>query len=62
MTRSLQNAVVTNWYKKDIASDRMLNFLSNHSHNMKEEVCKEYTKRKLLTTNWIFHEWTLQKV
>lgn len=40
----------------------MLHFHSNNPENIKEEVCKEYTKIKLLTTNWIFHEWTLHKV
>lgn len=62
LTRSRQNQIITNWYKKDIASDRMLNYLSNHPNNMKKEVCKEYIKKKLLMTSWIFHEWTLQKV
>lgn len=62
LTGSLNNAVITNWYKKDIASDSMLNYFSNHPIAMKEEVMKEYVKRKLLTTNLIFREWTLHKV
>lgn len=30
ITRSLHNSLYTNWYKKDVAPKRMLNYHSNH--------------------------------
>lgn len=62
LTRSLENIIITNWYNKDIASDRIINFMSNPPIKMITEVAKEYIRRRLITTNLIFHEWTLKKV
>lgn len=38
LTRSLENHIITNWCKKDIASDRIINYLSNHPIKMKTKV------------------------
>lgn len=61
LTRSLENIIITDWYNKDIASDRIINFMSNPPIKMITEVAKEYIRRRLIITNFIFHEWTLKK-
>lgn len=39
------NTVHTNWYRKEISSGRILNFMSSHPYNMKRNVATAFAKR-----------------
>lgn len=62
LTRTPEQDIVRNWYKKDIASDRLLNYNSDHPDKMKTEVVKEYIKAKIKITSPICHKSTLKKL
>ena len=46
--------VITNWFSKDISSNRMLSFLSNHPLSMKQNIITSFAKRVLTLSDPIF--------
>ncbi|XP_037051685.1 uncharacterized protein LOC119085393 [Bradysia coprophila] len=48
------NKVITNWFHKDISSNRMLSFLSNHPASMKQNIIISFAKRVLVLSDPIF--------
>ncbi|CAD7078351.1 unnamed protein product [Hermetia illucens] len=62
ITRSPHNTLYTNWFKKQTASDRMLNFHSNHPKQMVRETATEYISTKIRLTSPLFLDWTITKL
>lgn len=46
--------VITNWYHKEISSNRILSFLSNHPTSMKQNIITSFAKRVLTLSDPIF--------
>lgn len=46
--------VITNWFHKDISSNRMLSFLSNHPLSLKQNIITSFAKRVLTLSDPIF--------
>jgi hypothetical protein len=51
-----ENSIITNWYKKEIAKGRMLNFHSNHTYQIKINTAKGFLRRIFGLSNKCF--WT----
>lgn len=49
------NILHTNWYRKSIASGRVLNYLSSHPYNMKRSVATSFAKRVIRLSNKRYH-------
>jgi len=47
----LNNSLKTKWHKKDIASNRLLNYYSNHPSHMKQNTIKNLINKALLLTD-----------
>lgn len=41
--------IITNWHTKETSSDRLLNFLSFHPYNMKNNIAKSFVSRVSLS-------------
>lgn len=54
--RNINNTIETNWYCKPISSNRILNFLSNHSRSMKINTAKSFAKRVIFLSHHKFHK------
>lgn len=52
-----ENKIITNWYKKSYASDRLLNYFSAHKHTMIMNVARAHIRTILnLSDGEFFHE------
>lgn len=49
------NSVHTNWYKKPIASGRLLNFLSSHPYDVKRGIATAFAKRVISLSHPKYH-------
>jgi len=49
------NRLITNWYRKPTSSDRILNFKSNHSLQLKRNIVFNLVDRAVLLSDDVFH-------
>lgn len=49
------NTLHTNWYRKEIASGRILNYLSSHPYNMKRSIATAFAKRVIRLSHEKYH-------
>lgn len=49
------NTVHTNWYKKPIASGRLLNYLSSHPNNVKKNIATAFAQRVIRLSHPKYH-------
>lgn len=54
--------LITNWYTKPIASNRILNFYSNHPPKMIQNTAKAFVTKVLNYSDPVFHAENLSKV
>lgn len=54
--------IITNWYTKPIASNRILNYCSTHPKNMITNVAKSMVKKVIEYSDEQFHQQNLEKV
>lgn len=57
-----ENKLKTNWYHKEIASNRILNFHAKHPKNMVRNVAKAFIRRVFSVSHNSFHEENLKRV
>lgn len=56
------NIVKSEWYKKDIASDTLLNFISTHPYQIKKNVAHSFIKRVLYLSDSEFRQKNISKI
>lgn len=56
------NNLITNWYQKETAAKKALNFLSNHSLQMEKNVAYNMLYRATTLSNEEFHDENIEKV
>lgn len=57
-----EGKVITNWFHKPIASNRMLNFYSNHPRSMKYNVAKSFIRKVFRMSHIDFWNENLQRI
>ena len=60
--RNSTGGIMTNWYHKPIASNRLLNFYSNHPHKMKMNVAKAFIRKVFRVSHKSFWESNLLRI
>lgn len=55
-------SVITNWYHKETASNRLLNFFSSHPHQMKYNVALSFVKRVFHLSDVKFRELNKKRI
>lgn len=56
------NTITTDWYRKSLSSDRILNFLSAHPYQMKFNVALSFAKRVLSLSDKSFHNQNMNTI
>jgi hypothetical protein len=62
LIRTDNQRIITDWYTKDVSSNRLLNFLSKHPYNMKFNIAHSFCKRIISLSNPSFHKTNFLKV
>lgn len=57
-----QNKICINWYQKDTASGRLINFFSNHPKYMIMNTAKNFTERVLRISDEIYHKENMKTI
>lgn len=56
------NKIISKWYWKPMASNRLLNYHSAHPHHTKFNTVKSFAKKVFSVSHWKFHDEVAQRI
>jgi len=56
------NTIKVNWYQKEMASGRLINYFSNHTQNIKMNTARNFVSKVLSLSDEVFHKENIRRI